>query len=389
MCAGPRLLTKTELQEQARARGAEYSISQIDYVRQRGLIGFASHTPKNGRGSASLYLQEMVERLVLIRELSNGRIDFDLMGWKLWLRGYEVADVYWLPKLAAAARHMRFLASACVVLFDKREVDDAFADRWSDGSVSLKRLPSALRKPFSNVRRSLPDNPAWTVLWIIIEAIARQLDCRTAPGLQRTFLALAGAQRSESDRVLGQRFEAGDALPEFLDALGSLRSAPTPSILLSPENRTQLFAARDDVRHTMEACDEFHSAVRWFYGNDAFGLRCAAWLSRNASPDFQAHMIVFWMAIRGHPMFPSSDVIADLASKAKASHQMSVTLRKEIESDPWLAATITTNRVKEAFSSLGGPEKLGKEIEQIRRKCCIIPGLENRDYGGRTGSISD
>jgi hypothetical protein len=374
MSSGAVLLTKAELLERVEARGCACSIRQLDRARHHGLIRVAHSTPIPGGGSVSWYSEAMADNLVAIRTLIDQGYDYERIGPELWSRGYDVADAHWEPLFIVATRRIRFLARASLLLLDRRDADDQFADRWTTGPLEKSRMPGPLRRPFLNVERSLPDNPAWSVVWAIVEAMAGERDynpSRSEPSgddaMHRTFLALAGAKKSTSDRVVGQRFEAREALPDFLKALALLAQTPSHRQLLAPENQDKLLAARDDVRYALSACENFHRAVRWFYGNDAFGLRCAAWLAGNATPQIRAHLIVGWMAIRDHPMFPTSLEIEQLAIVTEALRQMSQELRDEIDADPRLKAAFPPARVKAAFSRPGGPEQLRQEMEQIRR----------------------
>jgi hypothetical protein len=43
----------------------------------------------------------------------------------------------------------------------------------------------------------------------------------------------------------------------------------------------ELFAARNDVCGALAISQDFYEATRWIYGNRAFGMRLAAWLSRS------------------------------------------------------------------------------------------------------------
>jgi hypothetical protein len=367
------LLSKSELREQASERGAAFTESQLDRLRERGLILIDAHEAIPGHGSVSGYAPDMVENLVAISELPQYRRKHKRLGFELWWRGYRVSAANWMPSLTRGAKIVQFIPHACRYLLDRRDKDDNFADRSSSGSFDVSKMPGPFRKPFLNVGRSLPDNPTWSVIWGFIEAIDKQppdlkthVDEDRGYAIPETFLALNGAQRSRVDRVMSSRFEIVETLPEFLAALESLQDAPTPAELFARENAERLIAAREDVCHSLGICDDFHAAMNWIYGKDAFGLRIAAWLARNATPEMRAAMVVGWMAIRHHPMFLVSRDIAELADKTSRIRHMSAELHRRIESHPTARAAITPARVKLAFQSVGGPEKLGSELEQLR-----------------------
>lgn len=124
----------------------------------------------------------------------------------------------------------------------------------------------------------------------------------------------------------------------------------------------ELLAARDDMCGALEISRDFYEATKWIYGNRAFGLRLAAWLSRSAAS--QRAMVVLGFALLKRSRYPflSSEQIADLARKAAAAKRDVLRLRKIDETDPRFASLITPKALRLSFSSTEAFEAFQQQL---------------------------
>jgi hypothetical protein len=129
-----------------------------------------------------------------------------------------------------------------------------------------------------------------------------------------------GKSKPKPDEVLGEHLNFIQVLPDVLRAMARTlrRNTLTDALKLPLE---ELLAARDDVRGALTIARDFYEATKWIYGNRAFGMRLAAWLSRSAAS--QRALLVLGFALlkkSGHPFLPS-DEIANVARKAATTKQ--------------------------------------------------------------------
>jgi hypothetical protein len=176
-----------------------------------------------------------------------------------------------------------------------------------------------------------------------------------------------GKSKPKPDRVFGKDMNFVQVLPDVLGAMArTLRRNKLSEALKLPLG--ELFAARDDVCGALAISRDFYEATRWIYGNRAFGMRLAAWLSR--SPASQRALLVLGFALLKRSRYPfiSSDQIAALAREAAAAKRDVVRLRQIGETDPRLTPLITPKGLRDAFSSTKDFEKFQRQVIAARTR---------------------
>jgi hypothetical protein len=113
----------------------------------------------------------------------------------------------------------------------------------------------------------------------------------------------------------------------------------------------ELLAARDDARGALRIGEDFYEGTKWIYGNRAFGLRLAAWLSRVIGPPQRALLVLGFALLKrtDHP-FLGSDQIAELVLQAQNANRNSLRLKELAESDLRFSAVLNPKRIKSAFA---------------------------------------
>ncbi|MGB7973648.1 MAG: hypothetical protein WCF81_04735 [Roseiarcus sp.] len=156
-------------------------------------------------------------------------------------------------------------------------------------------------------------------------------------------------------------------LPEVLGAMArTLRRNKLSDALNLPLE--ELFAARDDVCGALAISRDFYEATKWIYGNRAFGMRLAAWLSCSPAPQRALLVLGFALLKRSGYPFISSDQIADLARKAATARRDIARLRKIGEADPRLAPLITPKALRDSFSSTKEFAKFQQQLIAARTR---------------------
>jgi hypothetical protein len=143
----------------------------------------------------------------------------------------------------------------------------------------------------------------------------------------------------------------------------------------------ELLAARDDARGALWIARDFYEATKWIYGNRAFGMRLAAWLSGSAASQRAMGVLGFALLKRSKYPFLSSDQSADLVRKAAAAKRDALRPREIGETEPRFASLITPEALRRSFFSTNEFEAFQRQL--IAARIAVTPGIH--PSGARVG----
>jgi hypothetical protein len=176
-----------------------------------------------------------------------------------------------------------------------------------------------------------------------------------------------GKSKPKPDEVFGQHMNFVQVLPGVLRVMAqTLRRNTLSDALKLPLE--ELVAARDDMCGALTISRDFYEATKWIYGNRAFGMRLAAWLSSSAASQRAMRVLGFALLKRSKYPFLSSEQIADLARKAAAAKRDVLRLRAIDETDSRFASLITPKALQRSFSSLDEFEKFQRQLMAARMR---------------------
>lgn len=175
------------------------------------------------------------------------------------------------------------------------------------------------------------------------------------------------------DQVFGQSMNFIQVLPIiFRDMAKAFRQYSLADALNFPLD--ELLAARDDMRGALRIGEDFYEGTKWIYGNRAFGLRLAAWLSRVMGPAQRALLVLGFALLKrtDHP-FLGSDQIAELVLQAQKAKRNSLRLKELAESDPRFSTVLTPKRIKPAFANENAWKHWQRQLNAITVEGAVKP----------------
>jgi hypothetical protein len=166
------------------------------------------------------------------------------------------------------------------------------------------------------------------------------------------------------DQVFGQSMNFIQVLPiVFRDMAKALRKHSLADAFNFPLD--ELLAARNDVRGALRIGEDLYEGTKWIYGNGAFGLRLAAWLSRAMARQRALLVLGFALLKRTDHPFLGSDQIAELATQAEIAKRNSLRLKEIAESDPRFSEVLDPKRIKSAFADEIALKRWQSELNAI------------------------
>ena len=378
MEGGQRWETREDINAAARVKGIkEPSDFQLERWRHARLLPPARQLPDDYHGSHVEYPPGTARQTVRLVESLGDKETFEHVGWELWWEGFEVGKHYWEPKLQGAA---------ATVDLGIRMLKPILA-LWQSGGGEenetpfeklQRRIPASVLAPQIG-RRLGPveiavflrilahvgggqfskfDDEPHPELLSEYEIAVRSLDFENTGNYEK---GPPGKSVTKPDRVFGIDMNYIQVLPDVLGAMArTLRRNTLSDALKLPAE--ELLAARDDVRGALWIARDFYEATKWIYGNRAFGLRLAAWLSRAGASQRAVLVLGFALLKKSglHPFLPSEQ-IGNLARRAATAKRDNLRLKQIAENDRRLAGLLTPIALRRAFSD-------SKEFERFQRQ---------------------
>ncbi len=373
MDGGAHWETRESINAAARAKGLkEPSLFQLERWRRVKLLP----PVQPHHGSIVEYPPGTARQTARLMELLRDKETFEHVGWEIWWEGFEVGKNYWEPKLQEAAATVDleiWMLKPILALWrsgggDEDETPFEKLQRQIPASVLApqiaRRLSAVEMAAFLRILAHVgggkfskfDDNPHENEL-SEYEIAVSGLDIENAGNYEK---GPRGKSEPKPDKVFGKDMNFIQVLPDVFRAMARTlrRNTLSDALKLPPE---ELLAARDDVRGALGIARDFYEATKWIYGNRAFGLRLAAWLSRSAASQRALSVLGFALLKRsGHPFLPS-DQIANLARIAAAAKRDNLRHKEIAENDPRLAGLLTPKALRRAFST-------SAEFERFRRQ---------------------
>jgi hypothetical protein len=369
--------TREDINAAARAKGlGEPSDFQLERWRHAHLLPPVRQLPDAYHGSHVEYPPGTARQTTRLLELLRNKETFEHAGWELWWEGFEVGEEYWAPKLQEAAASgdlgIRKLKPLLALWRSGGGDEEETAFEKLQRQIPARALAPQITRRLSAVEMAVflrilahvgggkfsnfDDNPHQDEL-SEYEIAVSGLDFENAGNYEE---GPPGKSKPKPDQVFGKDMNYIQVLPDILRAMArTLRRKTLADALKLPS--AELLAARDDVRGALWIARDFYEATEWIYGNRAFGLRLAAWLSRSAASQRALLVLGFALLKRsGHPFLPS-DQIANLAQTAAIAKRDNLRLKEIAENDPRLAGLLTPKALRRAFSDLN-------EFERFRRR---------------------
>jgi len=372
--------TRENIDAAARANGLkEPTAFQLERWRRVKLLP----PVQPNHGSVVEYPPGTTRQTVRLMELLRDKETFEHVGWELWWEGFEVGKYYWEPKLEEAAvtgdLAIGMLKPLLALWRSGGGDEDETVFEKLQRQIPVSALAPQIARRLSSVEMAaylrilahvgggkfsnFDDEPHPESL-SEYEIAVSGLDMENAGNYER---GPPGKSKPKPDMVFGKDMNFVQVLPGVLGAIArTLRRNKLSDALKLPLK--ELLAARDDLCGALAISRDFYEAAKWLYGNRAFGMRLAAWLSSSAASQRAMGVLGFALLKRSKYPFLSSDQIADLARKAAAAKRDVLRLREIGETDPRFASLITPKALRRSFSSTNEFEAFQRQLIAARMR---------------------
>jgi hypothetical protein len=372
---------REDINAAARGKGLKPpSDHQLERWRGARLLPPVRQDPNAYRGSTVEHPPGTAKQVVRLMELLAVKEKFDYVGWQLWWEGFDVGEEHWRPKLKAAAKSGdKALRGLRGILTRWR--NDESDSRETEFDKLQHQIPTASLAPQIARRLSAPEIAA--LLRVLTHVGAGEFfdfdDVPNPDELSEHEIVVSGLNMEKSgsyaggtpresipkpDQIFGQSMNFIQVLPIiFRDMAKALRKHSLADAFNFPLD--ELLAARDDVRGALRIGEDLYEGTKWIYGNRAFGLRLAAWLSRAMAPQRALLVLGFALLKRTDHPFWGSDQIAELVLQAEIAKRNSLRLKEIAESDPRFSDVLNPKRIKSAFADEIALKRWQRELNAI------------------------
>jgi len=321
---------------------------------KEGLLRPRPHQIGNFKGSRVEHPPGAAGQILAIERAMKANRKVDWVGPVLWAAGGTVDERHWRKMVDANESLTRRFAFLARHRLDQEREGPTLGERLASLALlkdTLTKLVGRLSDP--ELARVL--DVGATIIGGSFESlddVASEEEPFTTRSATIAAFDFAGAER---DAIDGHHLNLASQLgPMLLEIAKSnlIDDSETPS-------DEEIFAARDDVRHGLKIALCLYEATAWAIGPQAFGLRQAAWLARNATPSLiVAFALGFARLRRRQTALLSSAEIAQIAVSAEIYWLFSIHLRNRIQASD----SIGKRRLKLAFSDSNQMANLIKEV---------------------------
>ncbi|MBY0612136.1 MAG: hypothetical protein K2P80_08120 [Beijerinckiaceae bacterium] len=290
------LLTIDEICESLERLSVVCTKTKIARWQTQGLIPQPSRQGM-GRGkgrSIALYPAITVEQIRCIDVLLGQKRDANFVGWQLWLRGYQVDDIYWRQPFKQASEHWRVGKGHLISVYDDDSFDSDPVAELTSSLFDAEVDSSFFRRTRKRIGRERFQNFLTVIFTIAI-------------GIYESY------RSSEEDKFkneLIKTLDAGlgltDARTQYVGILKSLINFDYRDILENISsvinkfdfekavlNENLINFARDDFFLLVDIFNKSASISQILIGKIGFGLKVASELNQLTEAQ-QAMMICLW-----------------------------------------------------------------------------------------------
>jgi len=185
--------------------------------------------------------------------------------------------------------------------------------------------------------------------------------------------------------ILGAKLNLVELLPSGFDNVSAAMSMGNfQQVADAPAE--EIAKARDDARNAMMIGLYFYDAMRWIYGDGAFGLRFLAWIARKAPDAMIDGMMMLMFRLRQVPgaLMPAEQ-IADLARTAFGAYLGSKQLERLLQNDPRFSEILNRKRIRSAFADEIALKRWQSELNAIILQATAKPPMGSSDDGQEVG----
>jgi len=293
------------------------------------------------------------------------------VGRQLWLQGFRVDEVYWLPWLKRSATTFDLLAPRIA----------PFLDRDDMPVVGLAK--GKLHGPIgSRVEARVSGDARTALLWVMLDVAAgrfdgfehhvyvaskhkRPLKADDRPLDHNAVLSAMDIAAADNEVIGGKRLNFDKEIERTLKEISKAFVSGSMCELL--ENHLVIEEARDDALNGLRIGVALYDAMSWIYGPRAFDARLIAWIAKKL-PDAFLPMAILGIArlrrTRPDALLSSADIAA-LAVRAEEMKDASLAIKQLRDTDPRFREVFAGRRLRAALTDPAIYAALLRDISRI------------------------
>ena len=356
-------LNSEEIEAALTHRGLSIPQSTFRSWRESGLL------PPAKRGGLARYLEQTIEQAIAADRLFKRKDENEFVGWNLWLEGFEVPERYWRPHFQNGARNsFRSVRKIASLLSHS---DDNKIDAFEEG-LSKAVNQSIVPKPLKPIVRRMDTASLLGTVSLISNALAGNYQEDEDADFEQSRIdglaTLSGMSRKNRHSMHGQRIKVTTVLQAFLRALAKTPDTYLDASLFNGNRLAELHIARDYFRDGLETGANLHEALRWIYGNNAFGLKLANWFRFEAPISVQASLICLALVVlrEESDAFHTLNEIRELKSASEELKAQSLMVQQLGTTHTEYAELLSPKSLKAALKSKEKLNELSHKIRHVR-----------------------
>lgn len=362
---------------------------QLERWRGEGLLAPVRQIQNQYRGSTVEFPIGTAKQIIEIQNLLKIKKSLNFVGWELWWSGFPVDEKWWKPHIEKSVNSFdgHLSNSKKQLALDEEEA----ADNMLKSETIFDRAAKSFGKDkiTSRIKRRINSWQISSLIRIFNEIGLGQFDKFDLPNTSddqsdKSLVIQAldlhdqnsnknlefGRKVTENgavkrNHIFGQTLELENALPATLSGLSQSfvsRNLQEHGICTNAE----LENARNDISNAFQIAKCLYEIMKPIFGNRAFGLRFAVWITDHATLSQKALWIACFALMRRHGAnLKSSAEISELARNAIEMKNVAAEFNRVVQLNPKLNAFVTPKVLKHAFSSKTELEKFNDQLKRL------------------------
>ena len=266
-------------QELATARLENIDHRRMERWREDGLLPSVVQRVTPGHGSEVFYPPTTARQVAAIVRFKAVKDKNAYIGLGLWAAGFEVRSTYWEKALVKADRLRRRLGPVVDLISAAalRSPNQPTFGEFVASGLKLNGPPARMSRRLSAAEQAMTLDLIGEVLTGDFDDFSHGVQVDNEFDPESVIAKAFDFHVGMDDQILGAKLKLIPLIQ------GSLRNLSRSQVGFAYHDFSlaEVQQARDDVRNSLKITFCFYEAMRWIYGDSAFGLRTAAQLARN------------------------------------------------------------------------------------------------------------
>tara|TARA_B100000678_G_scaffold122818_1_gene102763 strand:- start:13361 stop:14452 length:1092 start_codon:yes stop_codon:yes gene_type:complete len=356
-----------QIEDALAERGLSIPKSRLRSWREDGLL------PAAEKGGLTRYSETTIEQVIAVNRLYKRKRSRELVGWNLWLEGYETPESYWRPHFEKAVK-TQFRGSRWIVRRFISWREDTLERLHSTEKSS--KYQSLVPSPFRTRTKNLSPETLVERIAFLAETIGGKdefVDAETVERQVEGLATLAGMSRRHQHVISGEQISVQVPLQNYLDSLASVMDAKLDASMFRGSRLNELQDARDYFTSGMTVAANLYDALSWIYGKYALGFHLVNWFRFQASPELQASIICLTMLVfkKDRSAYLGIESVREMSVNSEWVKNQSFMVQRLGKTHAEYAELLSKKSLKAALKSEEKVNELAHKIRQVRDSLLI------------------